>query len=208
MRRSLVLTTAVIAVLWITAAPAPAANVHAVSVADPYCFCVRVSVTFTAAAGEGNHMTAQFVPDPIEVVLDALPLPLDRPRSPGSYVIADVNPMTVTGQGCTATSPFLVRCGAGGGLSGTLGDRNDTLDVSAAGSFSGGPGDDRLTGSGLLAGDDGDDSIAGSGDLRGGNGDDYFVFTGGTISCGPGRDVVVAFAPVYDPACETSLPRR
>ena len=152
-------------------------------------------------------MTVSWVPDPVEVVLNQLPFPLERPHNFGTYVITDTAPLTVSGQGCTLRNPNLVTCAAGGGISGNLGDRNDTLEAEVNAVFSGGTGDDRLTNhaGGVFTGADGNDSLQGPGEIRGGNGNDNLTGPG-PIFCGAGADVAVGRRAAAD--CETVVGTR
>ena len=134
------------ACVWLlAAAPASAGTVKITESESCDRICVKVKgVTFTAAPGEANS-TAITV-------------------GSGSITVVDTAAPVLAGDGCVAVDAHTARCDvASASLSVTLGDGNDVATVDAGISrlvqTLGGPGDDRITGTGRLSGGPGADEL-------------------------------------------------
>jgi Ca2+-binding RTX toxin-like protein len=168
-------------------------------------------VTYTAAPGEQNDLTASYRNGRV-TFSDRVPIAAPRAcrrdsptkvSCPGTMNSANLGDLDDTGS--ATNHPTLY----GGGVAIDGGAGNDTLTGNGA-FISGGPGDDRLTGpssvggegSDLLIGTDGHDELtggAGSDELHGGLGSDFLNGDGGptgheiatdVIDGGPGLDTV------------------
>ena len=134
------------ACVWLlAAAPASAGTVKITESESCDRICVKVKgVTFTAAPGEANS-TAITV-------------------GSGSITVVDTAAPVLAGDGCVAVDAHTARCDvASASLSVTLGDGNDVATIDAGISrlvqTLGGPGDDRITGTGRLSGGPGADEL-------------------------------------------------